>query len=216
MALIFDRLAICSLGMSCQTAMQIDANREHIEGLVGQKATRHTTPFDWIVCGPHSIARMISENRFFPDDPEAFSKTPQPRWDEMQCLYFHEEKVRTNFEELRSKWDHIGRNFANLVLPARKIFILSNTQNNLLEMGSVLDKGWSKLSDKSIQWVRTALEARFGRVELHCVVYGDHHLLTDAAAIEGLHVIAKDDSDVKGDQAAWQAVLSRIIGAARE
>ena len=213
MALIFDNdLAICGLGMSCQTALQLDEHRAYLEELVGRPATRCSTPFDWLVCGPSSIARMIAENRFFPQSPKGFTKSPYPRWDDLQVLYLHEKNVVTNFGTASSKWQHITENFALISKARRKVFILSNTQNNLLKMGEGrLEKGWSDLTDLSVMAVRQALVKRFGPVELYCVVYADRHSLTENADLEGLHTLKRDASEVVGDQQAWRRVLWNIL-----
>lgn len=211
MALIFNDVAICGLGMSCQTAMQLDTHKGYLEQLIGQSAVRRTTPFHWLISSPLSIAQMVQEDCFFPERIGAFSKTPQPRWDEMQVLYYHEKNIGDSFSELRSKWRHIAENFSLIKTILRKIFILSNTQNNLLPAGSALNAGWSVVSNDTMATVRSALEARFGDVELHCVVYADRHELTAEAPIDGMHVLEKDQSAVSGDALQWKQVLSGII-----
>jgi len=212
MALIINNsVAICSLGLSCQTAMQLYANQKSIQLQMKCELVSFRTPFDYLISSPFGISRMIKEGKFFPDKVEQFNFKKSNYWEEMNCLYIHE-KIQNRFSELIPKWNHISSNFLRLSNYNKKIFIISNTQNNLYEfVKDKLDDECLLISDNGIASIRNSLESRFGDVELHCVVYEDRNNLTKSALIDGLHVLAKDTSKVRGDTVAWLNVFSEIL-----
>jgi hypothetical protein len=209
MAFFSDDTAVVSLGVSCQTAMQLEAHEPWIREWLGGGET-HKTPLDWLLSPTRSTAQMIDEWAFLPPVDEAV-RDPALRWPRVPALYIHDHDWRDDPAITHAKYAHKAGWLAKVAEKRRRVFIVSNTQNNLAApvWAANLGDDWFRLDDAGLDALRTALEARFGAVELYAVSYPYRHAVTSSA--DRLFELEPDLSSVEGDKDQWARVLAAIL-----
>lgn len=220
MALIGKKLAIASVGISCQPAHQIYTHAGLIAELAGEDLRTHVTPFDWLLVGAADVARMIGDGTYYPHDFEVPRIDPKPFWPRYNAHFWHAKT--SNPADFLSKHGHMTANWAQIRDAARSIFIVANTQNNvrraLLEAGrEPIDE---TLDEKTIVALYSALRGQFGpAAELHVVTRDDVPSAFQCLSSDyvfgrpaiSLHRIGADGSQWAGDSRAWQSLFKRII-----
>jgi septin family protein len=193
--------------------MQLVRNCEFVGRLLGAEATNHVTPFDWLICDTAATARMIESDEYFPNNQTEIELEPKPRWKRMGCYYWHEPTLPSGFESVRSKFAHTKEMLRQATERARRVFIVSNTQNNLDTVDTTVNGFDFTLNDHAIDRLRSALSAKFGNVELYAVSRPERNSITDPRNKSILFNIKPDSTVVRGDSAEWQSVLARILKA---
>lgn len=218
MALFGRRTAIIPLGVSCQTAHQIERAAPHIAEETGEIFTPESTPFDWRIVGVAGLGAMLLENNPYPASADELVGTKRPYWAKHRCHFWHD--GAGNFAEFTAKQAHLWNNWRWIGCYERKVFVLSNTQNNLAEKSRTVG-GFDYLIDPlELVMLASILAGLFERPELHVVTRKD--LVTDLAQLApvarglkgvrlGVHLIETDASSWHGDDRLWDGALSAII-----
>jgi hypothetical protein len=231
--LIGARTALVPLGLSCQPAHQIEAHRALAETLCGESLRRRTTPFDWRIVGLADIAAMIEDDEFWPraageiwleeqaDPPGSGSLRTKRYWPRRRCWFWHE--TQRSHLVFSLKQAHLAQNFARLAEVERRIFFVSNLQNNLAPLRQTVELAIT--ADDALRCWR-ALERRFGACSLHLVTRpeltagmppGSADEMTQVPNLPVyLHIAPPDAPDMtwKGADQTWQSVLHRALAAA--
>lgn len=227
--LIGAKTALVPLGLSCQPAWQIEAHKALAERLCGEPLRRRTGPLDWRICGLSDIAGMIEEDEFWPrdaseiwleqqDDPPGSGKPATKRyWARRRCWFWHE--TQRSHLVFSLKQAHLARNFARLADVERRIFFVSNLQNNLAPLAAAGSLDLLITRDQAVRIWR-ALERRFDPCTLHVVTQKELAGGFDEPGEPGLpihlHLAAPGGpaSDWKGDHQIWENVLQHALSAA--
>ena len=207
MAIFGNETVIVSLGVSCQTAMQLEVHETEIMRRLGG-GERHATPLDWVLAPVASTAAMLDEWRFLPGDDD-FEMVPAPYWPAMRTLLLHESGWLDDRARCRARGEHKARTLRSVADKQRKVFIVSNTQNNLTLFDNRLGVGWYRFSGADIATLRRSLERRFGLVELYVVSYADRHEVVEGADV--VFNLTPDATPVRGDGEQWGRVLKSIV-----
>lgn len=138
-----EQKTLVSLGMSCQTAHQL---RRLADNQINSSDTSsgiqvNSGIFDWLICPPKSIIKLLDNG--IPD----FSKEniqirkDRPYWTDYNLFFWHnfivgkdkdrQINIDDTFNKETERWSYLRSRFSELV-PAKTIFVVSNTQNNLL------------------------------------------------------------------------------------
>ena len=211
MAVFAGDTAIVSLGISCQTAMQMSEHAALFDRHFLGKATHASTPLDWLLTGQTALARMLEQDLYFPVDDDELGRNVRPFWRRMNVYYFHEPMILVQPGEVRAKFDHMTRTLAKARDCARRVFIISNSQNNLPAQDEMIGERWWFLDDDGLRGVRAAVEARFGPSELYVVSYRGRHAVERAA--DRLFELEPDASNVRGDASQWAQVFEAVLEA---
>jgi len=138
MSAIGERIAVVSLGLSCQTSRQIDGHVPLLRELTGDETIdKASLPFDWLISTPHGLESLIQSGRFFPDDQAAvYDDQGRLRSREHDLLYWHVSRHASRrdhpaFPDARSKFAHTSSRFGAIAKLDRVVGIVSNTQGNL-------------------------------------------------------------------------------------
>ena len=218
MALFGRRTAIVPLGISCLPAHQVERAQVLLAGLADDVFDLATTPFDWRIVGPGDLADMIEQNDPYPSHVGELVGTKRPYWPRRRCHFWHD--PAENFADFSSKQAHLWANWARISAAERKVFVLSNAQNNLAQKAK--DPGGFSERINSAEIVRLArvLGSNFRRPELHVVTRKPiFDGLEDLAALTrdlhgvklGLHFIEPDSSQWQGDDQLWDGTFRAIM-----
>lgn len=131
MALIGQRTAIMSLGMSCQTARQIQDHHALLQELTGEELENVPTPFDWIICGPGDVGRMLLDGRTWPAGVGELEQRHKPYWPDRRCWFWHAPGAVVDFPTFDAKAAERFANLERVRAARRRVFFLSNIQGNL-------------------------------------------------------------------------------------
>jgi hypothetical protein len=224
--LIGAKTALVPLGLSCQPAHQIEEHRALAETLCGENLRRRTGPFDWRIAGLCDIAGMIEDGEYSPrdaneiwleqqDDPPGSGRPATKRyWARRRCWFWHE--TQRSHLVFSLKQAHLARNFARLAGVERRIFFVSNLQNNLAPLAAAGNLDLTIARDQAVR-VWRALDNRFGACSLHVVTSRELALGFAETGEPGLpihlHFAAPGaaSADWKGDSRIWESVLRKAI-----
>jgi hypothetical protein len=217
--------AVISLGLSCQTEFQIRANKSKIEKLTGEEFFEFKTPFDWNMADPAGVALMLRDGKYFPKRPSEFSKgvtadgIKKPYWPDRSTWFWH---VKAPWELASARMSTAKANFERIRHCRRRIFIVSNTQNNLQSFSRRLGGFDPHLGILAIHDFHNALTANFGpNFELHVVTRSNWSKLLRAGPVAPrpqdpwgqifIHFFQPDRSQWSGDMAQWEKLFEKIF-----
>ena len=214
------RTAIVSLGCSCQTAIQINSHIEALSSVIGEPLMRASLPFDWLIAPPASVAGWLANGNKFPESHCEIVQHPNFFWPRYGLHFWHEftrggeAALAETFHQTSQKFAHTSAKLERACRAQRRLFVMSNTQNNLDVVRAVSPLMDFTFTAASLHSVVESVNGRFP---------GDNSFLflsrSDRATVDclqcGLDVrlLAPDSSDVSGDPAQWARALSSALGA---
>lgn len=218
MALLGRRTAIVPLGISCQTAHQIERAQGFLAELCDDVFVPETTPFDWRIVGPKDLAGMLAENNPYPASADELVGTKRPYWPKRRCHFWHD--GAGNFANFTAKQAHLWANWGRIAHAERKIFVLSNTQANLPRKARDPGGFDYRLYADELVMLATVLGAQFKRPELHVV--SQRALIPDLERLPelarglkgvrlGLHLIKTAVGGWHGDDDAWNGAFTAMM-----
>jgi hypothetical protein len=125
--------------------------------------------------------------------------------------------VEGTFSLTRDKYDRFFNSFDDLRKRERVIFVVSNTQNNLVSvLGGDYQKGGFTFTPENTRAVKQSAEDALGKpCELLVVTYDERSVPALESLPEERMTVARirpDDSEWKGDDATWSALFQRYFG----
>ena len=213
MALFCADLALVSLGMSCQGAIQLQVHRSLVAELVGSGATIKRTPFDWLICPPSSAVKMIASDRYYPERISELECRPglPPRWPAVgDCYFWHEPKtVASDPDSFLAKFAHTSQTLRGVAGFARRIFFVANTQDNLADEVQAVAPIPYTFTDEVIDRLATAVSQRFD-APLYAVSAPGRHALTTPANLDRLFLMDVTQG-IRGSDSDWSAVFRQML-----
>ena len=212
MAAFSGRVAVASVGVSCQGAYQIRRHGELIGRLTGGTTVERTTVFDWMICPASSVAALIAEGRYYPHQIGELAERVMPYWPDHNCWYWHYAAQVKEGEPFMALFAHLSSSFEAITDAERQVFILANSQNNLTWVDEVVGGDLDyHLRDADVDGLRSALLGRFPRAELYVVSYPHRHSITSAVNAAALFELPLDDTEWKGDDDNWTPIFEAIL-----
>ncbi|MGN6585199.1 MAG: hypothetical protein ACTHJV_16000 [Rhizobiaceae bacterium] len=227
MSAVGEKLAVVSLGSSCQSAHQIKQNAGALSALTGDNLMPKRLPFDWLICPIARMAEWIGSGDRFPTSPlelSAYNQEGTFFWEKRGAFFWHDFRQRRiidvegTFGLTGEKYRRFFNSFDDLRNKERVVFIVSNTQNNLPSvLGCDYEKGGGfTFTQGNTRALKRSAENALGRpCEMVFVTYSGRSAPTfESVRSEGITVarIQQDESEWKGDDAAWQALFRRYFG----
>lgn len=214
MALIYDDIAILSVGMSCQTAWRLKEAQGMIDGIVGQAGRQHGTPFDWIIARPTAVRQALETGRYRPDSPEDLV-TSKNRffWRDGGIWYWHEATALSDFDGFRSKFDRLAETMERL-RRKRVLAIWSNCQADLTAPGRRFPSLQPQVSGPELVRLARTLEAWSPGCRLLPVVHPER--ITADPPLRLPHAVydAQDGPrDWQGNPDIWNRLLTQAVTA---
>lgn len=224
-------LSIISLGVSCQTSMQIRHHASLISNLTGEaiefdgeELEASTFPFDWRIMPAEAFCKMAADSVFFPKTPFEMSgrigRWPAnlpARWYDNGSYFWHDFKtsgdtwdVEATFEATAAKYRYTIDKFLNRT--KRSVFVLSNTQNNLQAAVSDTTGLTFDFDKRTITTVKRSLERLFPHLQIELIVVAAPDRILDDVKRWPAQVYVLDHAhltpdDVYGDTAKWEMIF---------
>jgi hypothetical protein len=166
---------------------------------------------------------MIADSASFPDSPDEIQfQGGWPRWVNYNAYFWHEFLVKgahipiaEGFAKSRSKFLHLWDKFGKLSAVPRRVFFISNTQNNLDKVQEWTGTIDPMFTPEPIELLIRSVNTRFPSGENEFVVVGYESRLQPGSTFNGarLELIQKDGSDWEGSDNEWDKVLRKTITA---
>src|SRR4051812_16158649 len=95
MSLVGQKAAVVSLGISCQTTLQIDDHAELIAQAIGDDTLKKSSlPFDAVLTHPVSTAQMLDADTFYPASKDELRLCKGALWVKQDFYFRHECTLR--------------------------------------------------------------------------------------------------------------------------
>lgn len=219
MSLGGSRTAFVSIGLSCQPALQLYRNRQHLSALVGEPLDYSSSFFNWLMLSADEIPRLL-ERMMAPIEASSIGLpvgVKVPVLIGHRAWLFHEGPnstiTRRKLRQLVSKYEHLRQNFLALCSRRTRHFVLCNTQNNLATVHPHLSDGMTiAFDDPLIAATRAAIERLFPNGTNRLLVVGRADRLQRPMR-RRVRVPVADGTEWEGDTAAWTRVLSSHLHA---
>ena len=228
MSLVGRKAAVVSLGMSCQTTLQIDDHSDLIARGVGDLDLRPSSlPFDNLVCHPRAATRLLDNDAFYPARQDELALYRGAFWTAQQVYFRHECTLRKSrpieylrgkvdvargYRDLAGKFAHLAEKFRRLRELERLIFVVSNSQNDLTEYQAEVGID-CLVSMDDVAALCGACDRYFGRRCEYIFATYDART-TGMADRSNLSVfrLSPDSSEWAGDHAQWRALWTQYFG----
>lgn len=208
------KVAIVSLGMACQSSWQIRKHIRLLRELTQDRSLRESSmPFDWLISQPDGASKLIRDQAFFPESPEEITRQGgRPWWGRYNTYFWHDFTrkrapipISEGFENARQKYNHLWSKFQSIRNVERKIFVISNVQNNLDMVAETTGTVDFHFKATQLGNLMSAADAwtEAGSNEYLVVSYEDRidpdiHLRNTK-----IITISKDESEWEGSKDAW-------------
>lgn len=220
MSAIGNRTAIVSLGHSCQSSRQIDANIRLLRQLTKDSGLQKASlPFDWIIATADGIAGLFEDGCFFPETAEGLvDDQGRLRHRTRDVLYWHESRAlartgNADFENAKAKFRHTSDKFRQIAGLDRVVAVFSDTQPNLPEIEHQWKFPLVGTSPDSAERARAAFADFLGRpVELLMVGRLPRPEATPRPGFAYYHVVP-DTAGWAGNGRHWTAVFGDYFSA---
>ena len=227
MSLVGRKAAVVSLGMSCQTTLQIDDHADAIARAIGDDTLKPSSMlFDNIVCHPASAAKLLDSGTFYPASKDELALFRGAFWVTQGVYFRHECTLRKSrpieylrnkvdlargYRELAGKFVHLSEKFRRLSGLERLIFVISNSQNDLTEYQAEVGIDCVVRMD-AIEMLCDACDRYFGRRCEYVFATYDGRVTGDAKR-SGLSVfkLSPDSSEWAGDHAQWEGIFTQYL-----
>jgi len=213
-----------SVGMSCQTRHQIERFSSH-PAIREAGIEARSGPFDWIGAPPVRTARFIDAGLPAYEPGSVIDRRGNAFWTTPQFHALHAFRIKEpagkrlaideTFDRERAKFAHQREKFLE-TNPAETVFVLGNTQNNVV--GAIYDPDEADeycFDSAKIDVLQTSLDRLFGASCRLVVISRAGRFDGNADADPRVRLIASEDSEWKGDDEAWREALSDFIGLAQ-
>src|SRR5437879_3098705 len=227
MSVVGDKVAVVSLGMSCQTAVQIRDHVSVIAASAGDATLRPSAlPFDSIVCHPASAVKMLQAEQFYPATSDKLALYRGALWTDYGVYFRHECTLRKSHpieylrrkvnlarghRELAAKFAYLGEKFRRLSEVDRLVFVLSNSQNDLGEYWDEVGIS-STFAKNDVETLCDECDRFFGRSCEYILAAYDSRLVGTTER-RGLQVfrLVPDASGWAGDHAQWRKIFETAL-----
>lgn len=219
MSAIGDRIAIVSLGLSCQTSRQIDGHVPLLRQLTGDEGLEKTSlPFDWLISTPAGLAGLIEDRLFFPETQgELQADQDRLRLRAHDVLYWHVSRLAARvghpcFEDAKAKFAYLSARFEQIAKMDRVVAVISNTQPNLPWKEEKWNIPLTGTTVEEADHVRQSFANHLNRpVELLMVSRNEKHQTPLPADFAFYHMVPEADGWA-GDGRKWAAVFKDYFG----
>jgi len=217
MSLIGAHTAVVSLGVSCQTARQIRLNQTLLSARLGDALQPLSLPLDWMFAPPDAVARLLRSPIRVPPRRGELIAAEQPFWARHGVWLWHDAvSSDADFAALQARQTRRWARFDALGALERRVFVVSNTQNNLDDVARKAPQRMDfRLTRQRMTAISEAIAQAFpkGRNDVLFVAYAARLAPDAQRAALPLAVLEPDATDNEGDDRQWTAAFMALLPA---
>jgi hypothetical protein len=203
-SLVGGKSAIISLGLSCQTAWQLQLNQQLISDLIGEPLSVKKSLFNYTLSQPDAICDYLAAGPGQTITSEDITSNHENILfiERLKLWLMHDSKQREpeHLPVVAQKYTYLSDNFWSVQKAERRLFIVSNSQNNLRRQNIPGQREFS-LREQDIHNITDAVHRAFpsGSNTVAFVCYSDR-----VSAPSGTyHALRPDTSVWEGDRDHW-------------
>lgn len=215
-----DRLAVVSLGMSCQTALQIRL-REDVFTERGYHGRATNSYFDWIVCSTDAVVATLNDGIPPLRREDVWIPDGRPIDKRYNAIFWHEflpdrdapdvYDIEGMFGSVCEKRGFLADRMAELVKVERLLFVWSNTQSDLAGTSPRYAVERQLTEDRASRLMMAA-ERYAGRPATFLfVVHPDEWRPFDTPERATIAEIRQQEGGWQGDGIQWREALVRAM-----
>ena len=223
MSLVGNRIAVVSLGSSCQPAHQLKGHAQFISEIVDDELKHTRLPFDWVISPIARTTEWLRSENLFPVSPGDLASLAGQNgaflWEEQGVYFWHDFRsydgnidLEGTFERTRISYELGFANLRDLRKLERIIVVVANTQNNVpCALGPSYPSDGFDFTVPLLKHFKDTVDGSFGRrTEMLCVTYADR-CSNELQSMPDLDIvvsrISRDTSGWAGDPAEWKRIL---------
>ncbi len=217
MSIVSETRAFISIGVSCQTAQQLQQQAESLSSLLDDRLSARSGFFNWVFVSASDIANVAGRLVAGPITSKSLYVPTRVRealrLEDLKIWFWHEkfsdEVTREDVERIAIKYERLRNNFLKMLEKPIRYIVLSNTQNNIEDFYPYLDQGMTTFLNADI--VSEIVEApwatnQYGAAQMIALSYPHRwtgRLQRSVSYLEG------DDTEWQGSTIAWNKALQR-------
>lgn len=218
MAVFLGDLVLISLGVSCQTAFQLEDQKALLEEISGETAEYRNTPFDWLLCPPASAGAILDDDVFFPAEDAELALLETPYWRRHRVHYLHEPTILNDPSKVRAKFAHTAQTLRRARQAKRRVLLISNSQRNVADYDARISSEWYRFTPENMATLRDSVERFFGPSKLYAISErGRHDLAAQPWVFEVTPPAYKPwKAPLRGQPDQWAAIFKAILPTAAQ
>jgi hypothetical protein len=219
MSIVSESQAFISIGVSCQTAQQLQRHAGFLSSLLNDQLLERSAFFNWVFVSASDIAKVVERLHSGPIMPHSLYVPTHAqealRLEDFKLWFWHEKLsdavTQDDVERIAGKYERLRNRFLKMLEKPTRYIVLSNTQNNIEDFYPYQTQGMNISLDADIvseiacaPWATN----QYGRAEMIAVTYprrwtGRPH--PDVSYLE------EDDTVWEGSLAHWDEALQRHL-----
>lgn len=218
MSVLGNDVCVVSIGISCQTAYQIKKNLELLKKITGDTTLEcRRMPFDWLISEPDSVISMIKSENYYPKYLTEIEISNTSYWSKHNCYFWHDTKLLTakSFHIFQQKYAHITLNFGKITNVKKRVFLISNTQNNLPQVKRQTKNLQINFDLNHIKCLIEIIETKFLGENKFIIVSNKNRIaekdLNNLELLAPVYCLDVENSKWKGNDSAWTTLLESAL-----
>ncbi|OJY77661.1 MULTISPECIES: hypothetical protein [unclassified Rhizobium] len=219
MSIVSESRAFISIGVSCQTAQQLQRHAEFLSLLVDDELRARSGFFNWVFVSASDIARVADRLVAAPITPKSLYVPTHARealrLEDFKVWFWHEkfsdEVNQDDVQRIATKYERLRNNFLKMLEKPVRYIVLSNTQNNLENFYPYKNQGMSiSLNADIVSEIADAPWAtnQYGSAQMIALSYprrwtGKPH--------RSVSYLQEDDTEWEGSVTSWDQALPQHL-----
>ena len=217
MSVVGENQAFISIGVSCQTAQQLQRHAAFLSLLLNDKMVERSGFFNWVFVSASDIAKVVDRLLSAPITPNCLYVPTHARealrLEDFKVWLWHEKfsgaVTQDDVTRIATKYERLRNNFLKMLETPVRYIVLSNTQNNLENFYPYKNQGMNiSFNAEIVSEIARAPWAtnQYGSAEIITVSYPRRW---SGKAHPSVAYLEEDDSVWEGDFASWDKALQR-------
>ncbi|MGV1761848.1 hypothetical protein [Rhizobium sp. P44RR-XXIV] len=217
MSIVSENQAFISIGVSCQTAQQLQQHAGFLSSLLNDRLRERSGFFNWVFVSSSEIAKVVNRLLIGPITPQSLYVPVHARealrLEDFKLWFWHEklsdEVNQDDVEKIAAKYERLRNNFLKMLEKPIRYIVLSNTQNNIENFYPHKIQGMDIFLDADIvseiacaPWATN----QYGNAQIIALTYPRRWRGRPHGSVSYLE---EDDSDWQGNMASWDEALLR-------
>ncbi|MFS8055956.1 hypothetical protein QD357_24440 [Rhizobium sp. BR 317] len=219
MSIVSENQAFISIGVSCQTAQQLQRHAGFLSSLLDDQLRERSGFFNWVFVSASDIAKVAERLVTAPITPKSLHVPTHARealrLEDFKVWFWHEklsdEVNQDDVERIATKYERLRNNFLKMLEKPVRYIVLSNTQNNIEDFYPYKNQGMSISLDADIvseiacaPWATN----RYNSAQLIALSYPRRWT---GRLDRSVSYLEEDDTEWEGSLISWDKALRRHL-----